>query len=169
METAVVSKPGEREEKALSSSSNSLPRHNMALNLPANFTIDVHTHPVPTFYREALIDAGYPYEGKTVIVDGYATPNWTLESYFKNREKFGYNYSVLSITAPGVAFLNGTEQACHLARQLNDQMFEWSEAYPEAIGAVCVLPLPNIEASLEEIKVSHLAQLHHTILKINHP
>jgi hypothetical protein len=126
----------------------------MSLRLPPQFIIDVHTHPIPQFYRDALIDGGYPYDGKTLIVDGFPTPAWSLDSYLENRVKFGYNYSVMSITAPGVSFLHGNDKAVHLARQLNDQLFQWTETYPQSLGAVAVLPLPNINASLDEIAVS---------------
>lgn len=68
----------------------------MRLSLSPKFTIDVHTHPIPQFYRDALIDGGYPYDGKTLIVDGFPTPAWSLDSYLENREKFGYNYSVMA-------------------------------------------------------------------------
>jgi hypothetical protein len=36
---------------------------------------------------------------------------------------------------------------------LNDQMYQWTEQHPDKLGAFACLPLPNVEASLEEIKV----------------
>ena len=119
-----------------------------------NYTIDVHTHPVPNFFREALIDAGYTLKGNDLYIDGFVTPPWDLESYLTNRANFNYHYSVMSITAPGLSFLNGNPRAVSLARRLNNQMHEWTEQHPDKLGAFACLPLPNIEASLEEIKVS---------------
>jgi hypothetical protein len=121
--------------------------------VPANYPIDVHTHPVPDFFREALIDAGYTVMGGELWIDGYITPPWDLESYLANREKYNYHYSVMSITAPGLGFLNGNLRAVSLARKLNDQMHQWTEQHPDKLGAFACLPLPNVEASLEEIKV----------------
>lgn len=128
----------------------------MSLNLSAGFTIDVHTHPIPQFYRDALVDAGFPFDQQNLVIDGYQTPEWSLDSYLENRARYGYDYSLMSITAPGVSFLNGNDRAKQLARQLNDQLFQWTETYPESLGALAILPLPNVSASLEEIAVSHI-------------
>lgn len=119
----------------------------------ANFKIDVHTHPVPEFYREALVDAGYSARNLSdVFVDGFRTPNFDIKSYVDERVEHGYGFSVLSITAPGVSFLHGSYRAEELARQLNQEMQSYRKAYPDQIGAFCILPLPDIQSSLEEIK-----------------
>jgi hypothetical protein len=121
---------------------------------PADYTIDVHTHPIPEFFRTALINAGYAVEkDDKLIVDGFETPPWTLDSYLQNRENFGYHYSILSITAPGVNFLRGNPAAAKLARDLNNQMAEWTKQLPTKLGAFGVLPLMDIKTSLNEIKV----------------
>ena len=120
----------------------------------STFTVDVHTHAIPPFFRDALVDAGYETnDAGEVYVDGFRVPDFTLESYLENRQKFGYDFSILSITCPGVSFLNGNSQAKTLARKLNKQMSEWSQAYPRTLGAFAVLPLPNIDAALQEVKV----------------
>lgn len=121
--------------------------------VPADYTIDVHTHAIPDFFREALIDAGFTTRGGELWIDGFTTPKWDVESYLANREKFNYHYSIMSITAPGVGFLDGNTRAVSLARKLNEQMHQWTEQHPDKLGAFACLPLPNIEASLEEIKV----------------
>lgn len=125
------------------------------LNMSSNLTIDVHTHPIPDFYREAMIAAGYPTrDGTQLVVDGFQMPDFTIDSYVENRAQFGYDFSIMSITAPGVSFLNGNSQAATLARKLNKQMYDWTQEYPSSLGAFAVLPLPDIESSLEEIRVS---------------
>jgi hypothetical protein len=120
---------------------------------PADYTIDVHTHPIPDFYRQALIEADFPTKGGRVWVDGFVTPDFTIESYLANREEYKYQFSVMSITAPGVNFYNGDVRAKEMARRLNLQMHEWMQAHPTKLGAFVCLPLPNIEDSLEELKV----------------
>lgn len=65
------------------------------------------------------------------------------------------DYSILSISAPGVAFLHGNPAAVNLTRRLNNYMFELMEQHPTRINAFCVLPLPNIEATLAEIDVKN--------------
>ena len=120
----------------------------------SNFIVDVHTHPIPDFYGDALIDAGYPASIRSdVIVDGFRTPNFTIQEYLASREEFGYSFSILSITAPGVSFLHGNLRAKELARRLNDQMSKWTQQYPKQLGAFGILPLLDIESSLEEIRV----------------
>lgn len=120
----------------------------------SNFTVDVHTHPIPDFYRNALIDAGYTAATRSdIFVDGFRTPNFTMQEYIASRERYGYSFSILSITAPGVSFLHGNLRAKELARRLNDQMSEWIQQYPQQLGAFGILPLLDIESSLEEIKV----------------
>lgn len=133
-----------------------------AASMPSNFKVDVHTHPIPVAYKDALLAAGYGPPGTNVsdvFVDGFRTPDFTIESYLEERVRHGYNYSILSITAPGVNFLKGNMQAKTLARQLNDQMSAWSKQYPQQLGAFGILPLPDIEASLAEINYC-LDELH---------
>lgn len=118
----------------------------------SKFKIDVHTHAVPTLYREALVDAGYSATNHSnVFVDGFRTPEFDIKTYISEREEHGYNFSVLSITAPGVSFLHGSYRAKELARQLNLEMDGYRKAYPKQIGAFGVLPLPDIQSSLDEI------------------
>lgn len=123
------------------------------ITMTPSFKIDVHTHPVPDFYRKALVEAGYPATNfSDVFVDGFRTPNFTIESYVDERVEHGYNFSILSITAPGVSFLKGNYRAKELARELNLELDSYRKAYPSQIGAFGVLPLPDIESSLEEIR-----------------
>jgi hypothetical protein len=123
-----------------------------------DFTIAVHIHPTPDFfYRGAMISAGCnTTEGGELFVDGYRMLNFTIESYVENRPNFGYDFSTMRITAPGVSFLKDHSQAAPLARRLNQQKFEWTKKYPENLGAFCILPLPDIKSSFEEIRVSEL-------------
>lgn len=123
-------------------------------SLTSTFKVDLHTHPIPEFYRSALIDAGHetPAAGG-VFVDGWRTPDFSIKEYVQERADHGYNYSILSVTAPGVSFLNGNSKSISLARRLNDEMATYIKAYPKQLGAFACLPLPNIEAALEEIKV----------------
>ncbi|KEF56420.1 uncharacterized protein A1O9_08001 [Exophiala aquamarina CBS 119918] len=118
----------------------------------SSFTVDVHTHPVPESYRRALLGAGYGSSNASdLFVDGFRTPEWTLDGYLEDCTAFGYNYSILSITAPGLSFLRGNARARTLARELNDEMSGWMGQHPKRLGAFGILPLPDINASLAEI------------------
>ena len=86
-------------------------------------------------------------------MDGFRTPAFTIEEYVQKREEHGYNFSILSITAPGVSFLKGNRRAKELARQLNNEMADYIKVYPRQLGAFACLPLPDTQAALEEIRV----------------
>ncbi|KAK1807651.1 hypothetical protein LTR12_018000 [Friedmanniomyces endolithicus] len=120
----------------------------------SSFKVDVHTHPLPKIWRrQALIDAGYnATTDDDLFVDGSRTPNFTLDSYLQERIAHGCNFSILSITAPGVNFLRGNLQAKKLARELNEQMSVWAKQHPKQLGAFGILPLPDLVASHEEIR-----------------
>lgn len=125
---------------------------NMASGSNTSFKIDVHTHAIPDFYRKALVDAGYSATNlSNVFVDGFRTPDFDIKSYIDERVEHGYGFSVLSITAPGVSFLHGSYRATEMARQLNLEMNSYRKTYPNQIGAFGILPLPDIQSSLEEI------------------
>lgn len=118
------------------------------------FKVDLHTHPIPDFYRDALINAGHETRATgEVFVDGWRTPDFAIKEYIQERIDHGYNYSMLSITAPGVSFLKGNSQAQLLARRLNDEMAAYIKTYPKQLGAFACLPIPNTQAALEEIAV----------------
>jgi predicted TIM-barrel fold metal-dependent hydrolase len=120
------------------------------------FTIDTHTHVVPEIWREMLISAGYATKeenGTAIYVDGFRTPDFSIETYVANQKKWGYNYSVISITCPGVSPLNGNSKAKKVARELNNQMAEWIKQNPGTLGAWACLPLPDVEAAIEEARV----------------
>ncbi|RVX69749.1 hypothetical protein B0A52_06394 [Exophiala mesophila] len=126
----------------------------MAISKVSSFRVDVHTHPIPDIYREALVNAGYEASNVSeVFVDGFRTPYpFTIEGYLDARREQGYNFSILSITAPGVSFLHGNFKAQELARTLNDEMHQYIQAHPTQLGAFGILPLPDLPSSLEEIR-----------------
>ncbi|TVY16245.1 Decarboxylase yanB [Lachnellula arida] len=123
-----------------------------------SFKIDVHSHVVPDFYREALIEAGYPVKlldgQETLFTDGFPVSEWNLTEHIAAMDSMGANYSTLSVSAPGVNFLAGQDgglAAAALATKLNLAMYNYTQAYPTRLGAMCILPLPDINATLAEI------------------
>lgn len=124
-----------------------------ALTLPDNYTIDVHTHAIPNIWKEALISSGYAAEGNQPIIDGFLTPEWDLDMYMKNRDDFSYDYSIMSIGTPGVNFLKGPA-ATNLARRINNEMASYVKQHPTRLGALALLPFPNIDDCVREIAVS---------------
>lgn len=121
---------------------------------PNSFRVDVHSHVVPDLYKEALIQAGYPVTNGTVYTSGFPVPSWDLATHIEAMDMNQVNYSVLSISAPGVNFLAANRTAARdLARNLNLAMYNYTQTYPTRLGAMCVLPLPHIDLALDEIEV----------------
>jgi len=68
----------------------------------------------------------------------------------------GVHVSVLSLPPPGVAL--GPADAL-LAASVNDQLIDAAECYPDQLRAMCVLPLPDVRASLRELERVHRHEL----------
>ncbi|PWY64829.1 amidohydrolase 2 [Aspergillus eucalypticola CBS 122712] len=118
--------------------------HNLrANNISTGYRIDVHSHVIPPVWREALIAAGYPVKNGTVYTDGFPVPDWTLESHLATMDTLGINFSTISVSAPGVYFLNDPKEAHALARTVNLAMHNYTQAHPTRLGALCLLPLPH--------------------------
>jgi len=107
-------------------------------------TIDVHSHVLPHIYLEALQTAG------VTNIDGYPTPDWSLEDHLKMMDHHDIQACVLSLSSPGLEFAE-PELAANLARHINIFFSEIIRDNPTRFGAFALLPLPNIEASLKEI------------------
>lgn len=122
----------------------------------ASFKFDVHSHVVPDVYRASLIANGYPVVDGTLFTDGFPVPAWNLSTHIASMNSQGINYSTISISAPGVSFLaKDPHAAASLARLLNLEMYNMTQQYPTRLGAMCILPLPNINGSLAEMKVTN--------------
>jgi predicted TIM-barrel fold metal-dependent hydrolase len=111
---------------------------------PPGGRIDVHAHHIPDIYREALLSKGMANPG------GYPTPVWTPERALLMMEEFGIQLQVLSISDPGVGFLE-QGAATTLARKLNEYTAELIKDHPTRFGGYAVIPLPDINAALNEI------------------
>ena len=106
--------------------------------------IDVHAHVFPDFYAEAMKSAGVK------DVDGWPNPTWSPEAMFQAMDGHRIQAQVLSISSPGVTFVEG-RPAAELARRLNEYMIGLVREHSPRLGSMAVLPLPDVEASLAEI------------------
>ncbi len=114
----------------------------MALN---PFRIDVHHHIVPPEYISALNSVGIT---KTA---GVPFPSWNAEKDLKFMDKKGIAIAITSISSPGIYFgdINFTRK---LARVCNEFSANIVQSNTRRFGAFAVLPLPDVKASLEELK-----------------
>lgn len=106
--------------------------------------IDVHFHPLPQFYKDAVIAGG---RGPTVST-GF--PAWTPELALELMDQNGIAAAILSISQPGVHF-GDNSKARNLARECNEFMAKMIGDLPGRFGAFAALPLPDIEGAIAEI------------------
>lgn len=128
--------------------------HALTDSVSSNYKIDVHSHVVPSIWREELISAGYPVKNGTLYTDGFPVSDWTLDSHISTMNSLGVNYSTISVSAPGVFFLKEAKKAKSLARRVNLLLHNYTRTYPTRLGALCLLPLPYVDEAVEELKVS---------------
>jgi predicted TIM-barrel fold metal-dependent hydrolase len=107
--------------------------------------IDVHHHAIPPVYRAALERAG--------LVDpipGVDYPSWSVAQTLDLMDRRGIAVAVLSITEPGVHFTDAAV-AKGLAREVNEFYADLIRESPHRFGAFAALPLPDVDAALEEL------------------
>ena len=111
--------------------------------------IDVHHHIVPKEYIESLSEKGV----KKGL--GVQLPRWNVNKTLEIMDQNGISTSIISISAPGVYFKDkdpSLEFAKALSKQTNEICAKLIGDYPERFGAFATIPLPDVEAALEEIK-----------------
>jgi len=111
----------------------------------SNRKIDVHAHYLPTGYADEMRKAGITHPDG---MPDYAA--WSPELALEIYETFGIATGILSISSPGVHY--GDDAAARrLARKVNEAGAELVSKYPSRFGLFAVLPMPDVDGSLEEI------------------
>jgi 6-methylsalicylate decarboxylase len=106
-------------------------------------TIDLHHHVIPDFYWEASNEDGN-------AAGGINPPRWSLDGAIAYLDEARIDVAVPSISTPGVHF--GDDSAARiLARRVNEYLAEIKRDRPDRFGAFAVLPLPDVEGSLDQI------------------
>ncbi|ENX58001.1 MULTISPECIES: amidohydrolase family protein [Acinetobacter] len=106
--------------------------------------IDVHQHLIPSFWKNALIKQGGD-------PSGWRIPDWSPESALKFMDDNDIQTGVLSLSAPSVMSWEGKE-ASDMGRHVNEYIAELVQKNPSRFGHFITVPLPDIDASLNEIK-----------------
>ena len=111
--------------------------------------IDVHSHFLPDFYREALHAAGLSRP------DGIAAlPEWSEDDMLRTMDLLGIERAYLSISTPGVHF--GDDAAARkLARRVNEEAARLVRAHPGRLGFFASTPLPDVAGALDEIAYAY--------------
>jgi 6-methylsalicylate decarboxylase len=106
-------------------------------------TIDTHHHMLPDFFWRETNDSHAP-------VGGLAPFQWSKGAMISFMDDAGIDVAVMSVSTPGV-HLGDSEKARSLARRCNELAAELVQARPGRLAGFACLPLPDIDASLEEV------------------
>jgi aminocarboxymuconate-semialdehyde decarboxylase len=108
-----------------------------------SLTVDLHHHVIPDFYWQASNEDGN-------AVGGINPPRWSLDGAIGYLDEAAIDVAVASISTPGV-HLGDDAAARALAREVNEYLAGLIRDRPDRFGAFAVLPLPDVEGSLEQI------------------
>jgi aminocarboxymuconate-semialdehyde decarboxylase len=115
----------------------------MSGNPDKSLTIDTHHHILPDFFWQETNDSHAP-------VGGLAPLQWSKEAMISFMDDAGIDVAVTSVSTPGV-HLGDSEKARSLARRCSEFAAELVHARPDRFASFACLPLPDIDASLEEL------------------
>ena len=108
--------------------------------------IDVHTHYLPPAYNEMLDRRNLQF-----LDGGMPRPDWSVEKHLQNMEELSVIRAYLSVSSPHL-HMGDAAEAIETARGCNEYGAELVRTYPEKFGVMASLPLPEIDASIEEIR-----------------
>jgi predicted TIM-barrel fold metal-dependent hydrolase len=83
-------------------------------------------------------------------IPGVDYPTWSVEDTLEMMDRRGIETALVSITEPGVHFADD-QVARGLAREVNEFSAELIRDQPNRFGAFAVLPLPDVDAAMEEL------------------
>jgi predicted TIM-barrel fold metal-dependent hydrolase len=110
---------------------------------------DIHAHYLPAPYKAAIKQAGLAsFDG------GIPIPDWSVEAHLAMMEKNAISTSILSISSPGLDFLD-EGMLPRLARDINESGSQICRDHPGKFGLFATLPLPDIAATLAEIDYAY--------------
>lgn len=107
--------------------------------------IDVHAHFLPPAYREALRSNGF-----RLLDGGMPVPDWSPRQALDLMDEVGLTGAMLSVSSPFAATVAGAD-APALCRLVNDYAAALRSQFPKRFGALAMLPVPDVAASLAEI------------------
>ncbi|HXQ13174.1 MAG TPA: amidohydrolase family protein [Caulobacteraceae bacterium] len=108
--------------------------------------IDVHAHFLPEVYAQALDRAGL-----STLDGGFPVPKWSAAAAIEMMDRQEIATAMVSLSSPSAHFLPPAERP-KLVREVNDVGAELMGAHPGRFGYFATLPMPDVEASLAEIR-----------------
>jgi len=110
--------------------------------------IDVHHHILPPNFVSALNSLSIPWTG------GPEVPSWSLQQAHDMMGAMVIDAAVAS-PSPGVYWGGDTAFAVKLARETNEFVADVVRDDPEHFGGFATVPLPDVDASLEELEYAY--------------
>ncbi len=107
--------------------------------------IDIHHHFAPPAWVAEVM-------GRPLLQ--LASARWTVEQSIEDLDIAGSAAAVVSITNPGLWFGDAVATA-RVARACNDYGAELVQRYPTRFGLFAAMPLPDIDATLQEIAYAY--------------
>lgn len=109
--------------------------------------IDIHSHFVPDFFREALYATGHDHP------DGMPAPaKWSEQAHLDFHSALNVQKSILSVSSPGTHLTPGKDkEARELTRRVNEFAADLKRRRPDEFGFFASLPLPDVDGALAEI------------------
>lgn len=115
----------------------------MAAREDTLLTVDTHHHILPDFFWQETENADLP-------VGGLAPLRWSKDATLSFMDDAGIDVAVVSVSTPGV-HTGDSARARTLARRCNEFAAELVRAKPDRFASFACLPLPDIDASLDEL------------------
>jgi 6-methylsalicylate decarboxylase len=115
-------------------------------DFPLPGAVDVHAHYITPTYRQALVEAGLDHPDGMAII-----PDWSADRAFALMDSTGIATAMLSVSSPGFP-LNDRATTRRLVRYVNEEGAALVKAHPDRFGLFASLPLPDVEASIEEVR-----------------
>ena len=126
---------------------------------PSHFTVDCQSHifvPDLVAFMEKRKDPPYAYrrDGDTYVVVGewhrrLRERHMDIDAKIADMDEAGISMTALSINDPGPELFG--KEGPHVARMVNDYVSELAMAHPDRLFGLVVLPLQDVDASLEEL------------------
>ena len=110
------------------------------------FRVDVHGHSLVPAYQEALAAAGITAFHRIPI------PAWTPELALEFMDQHDIALQFLSVSDPGVSFMEDDGEANRLARRVNEQVAAVVRERPKRFGAFGVVNLRDVPSAVGQAK-----------------
>ena len=116
--------------------------------------VDVHGHSLVPAYREALAAAGITAFHRIPI------PAWSPELALEFMEQHDIALQFLSVSDPGVSFIEDDFEANALARKVNDQVAAIVKERPRRFGSFGVVNLRDVPNAVKQAKYKACRAVH---------